>query len=66
MPNYVDTMAQAFQDELEKIASAAEGVGKHLKGALAPAVGGVALWEMARRANNDRQLGAQIRKQQGM
>lgn len=54
-----DIIAEAFQDELTKIAALPS-----LKGKAAPIVAGAAGWELLRRSNEDRKLGKQIRKQQ--
>jgi hypothetical protein len=62
MPNRLDAMAKAFQDELEKIANA-KHAGVLRKAAPAVAAGALG-WETLRRANEDRKLGRQVRKQQ--
>lgn len=59
---YVDEMVDGFQSELRKIAFAKRAGWKSY---LAPAAGGVALWELARMINRDRKLGRQLRIQQG-
>ncbi len=59
MPNAIKVMGDAFQDELQKIA-AEKKAGKVLPVLVAGGVG----WEALRRANEDRKLGRQIRKQQ--
>lgn len=62
MPNRLEMMADAFQDELQKIAKQkkAAAIGK----ALPLMAAGAAGWETMRRANEDRKLGRQVRKQQ--
>ena len=70
--SYVDIMAEAFQDELQKIASAkvVETAKKGLAGlgpgkkVLLTAAGTVGGYELLRRANQDRRLGRQVRLQQ--
>lgn len=63
MPQPVDIMAAAFEDELVKIASA-KVQGKGLGRKLAPVAAGIVGYETLRRAEHDRRLGRQIRKQQ--
>lgn len=72
MSQTVDIMAAAFQDELEKIASVSQqkladlaSAAKSRIGRLAiPALAGAALYEGARRANQDRKMGRAMRVQQ--
>ncbi len=68
MSNPVDVMAAAFQDELEKIAAYKQKVANSApKGGrgkvLAPMVAGAGLFELGRRANNDRKMGRAMRLQ---
>ena len=62
MSDPIDTMANAFSDELRKIAmkpNTSKG-GKVLPALVAGGLG----WEALRRANEDRKIGRQVRKQQ--
>lgn len=68
MPGFADVMANAFEDELKKIAEA-KVVKVANKGSLAkfliPAAIGAAGYETIRRANQDRRMGRAMRVQQG-
>jgi hypothetical protein len=58
----IDIMAEAFENELVKIAQAKQASAKSL---VLPAVAGAGIYELLRRANHDRKLGRAVRKQQG-
>lgn len=58
----VDIMAEAFQDELVKIAQAKGKAGLARKAA--PIAAGIAGYEVLRRAERDRRMGRAVRLQQ--
>ena len=62
MHKYAEQLAAAFEDELKKIAKSKQA---GVAGVAAPMVAGAALWEWARRANQDRKNGRLMRQQQG-
>ena len=64
MPNFVDVMAAAFDNELQKIA-AAKHAGLLSAKILVPAAIGIAGYETLRRANKDRKMGRMMRVQGG-
>ena len=57
--SYETKVVEAFKDELVKIKMAS------VAGVAAPMVAGAALFEWARRANQDRKMGKAVRTQQG-
>ena len=65
MPNFVDVMASAFENELQKIAVAKQASGLLSAKLLVPAAIGIAGYETLRRANRDRKMGRMMRIQGG-
>lgn len=64
MSQRIDIMAQAFEDELRKIAAAKQAM-PNIPKFVVPAAAGAVGFETLRRANQDRRLGRQVRVQQG-
>jgi hypothetical protein len=63
MSKFVDVMAAAFENELEKIAASKQASGLLSAKFLVPAAVGIAGYETLRRANRDRKLGRAMRIQ---
>ena len=65
-PNYAQTMAEAFEDELKKIAEAKiAGLTPSQMKTLGLVGAGALGFETIRRANQDRRMGRVMRMQQG-
>jgi hypothetical protein len=65
MPYFVDVMAEAFNNELQKIAAAKHASGLLSAKILVPAAVGALGFEALRRANKDRKMGRMMRAQGG-
>jgi len=63
MSKFVDAMASAFENELQKIAAVKHASGLLSAKILVPAAIGIAGYETLRRANKDRKLGRSMRMQ---
>jgi len=63
MSNFVDVMASAFENELQKIAASKHASGLLTAKTLIPAALGIMGYETLRRVNKDRKIGRAVRMQ---